>query len=349
MSNTETTDKSELRNSNRVELELEAVVQIKDGPDENWKEITEISTVSRNGAGFAISRECPIGRLLSIVLPMPRDLRAYDVDEKLYPVMGIVQNCYKTKVGDKELYYIGVAFIGKSIPDSFKADPTQSYRVDGMREDGMWRVVETKTQFKTRKHPRIWERLEVSLTLLRPETKSVEKETTVTQNIGAKGVSVESGLNAKVGDKIKFQCKDMDFFSMAVVRNRKLAQNKPTTLHLEFTDGIFPIEKIPPRQVPDYLSEPERVALANDPTKPQFTSRTIESSQAEDMSTDVHDPSAIDFSENSDDPAPVGESAYDNDASEMNVSDENELTDETTETSDSSESEPTTDFEISRF
>jgi hypothetical protein len=348
MSNTETTETSEHRNANRVALELEAVVQIKDGIDENWKEVTEISTVSRNGAGFAISRDCPVGRLLSIVLPMPRDLRAYDLDEKLYPVMGIVQNCYKTKVGGKELYYVGVAFIGKSIPESFKADPTQSYRVDGMREDGMWQVVETKTQFKTRKHPRIWERLEVSLTLLRPETKTVEKETTFTQNIGAKGVSVESGLNAKVGDKIKFQCKDMDFFAMAVVRNRKLSQNKPTTLHLEFIDGIFPIEKIPPRQVPDYLSEPERFALANDPASRQVPDETYDPSQV-DMSTDVHDPSAIDFSENPVDDSQTSFSSDDHEMSEIDESAENELSEETTDTSDVSESVETTDFEISRF
>lgn len=348
MSNSETTGNSELRKANRVALELEAVVQIKDGLDENWKEVTEISTVSRNGAGFALSRECPIGRLVSIVLPMPRDLRAYDLDEKLYPVMGIVQNCYKTKVSGKELYYVGVAFIGKSIPESFKADPTQSYRVDGMREDGMWQVVETKTQFKTRKHPRIWERLDVSLTLLRPETKSVEKETTVTQNIGAKGVSVESGLDAKVGDKIKFQCKDMDFFSLAVVRNRKLAQNKPTTLHLEFIDGIFPIEKIPPRQVPDYLSEPERIALANDPANRQIPSERFDPSHL-DMSTDVHDPSAIDFSGNLDDDSLASDSMRNDEISEVEASSGNELTDESMDTTDTNEAEETTDFEISRF
>ncbi len=348
MSNTETTDKSELRNANRVALELEAVVQIKDGIDENWKEVTEITTVSHNGAGFAISRDCPVGRLVSIVLPMPHDLRAYDLDERLYPVMGIVQNCYKTKVGGKELYYVGVAFIGKSIPESFKADPTQSYRVDGMREDGMWQVVETKTQFKTRKHPRIWERLDVSLTLLRPETKTVERETTVTQNIGAKGVSVESGLDAKVGDRIKFQCKEMDFFAMAVVRNRKLSQDKPTTLHLEFIDGIFPIEKIPPRQVPDYLSEPERFALANDPADREVPDEVYDPSQV-DMSTDVHDPSAIDFSVSPDDESPTGFSSDDHEMSEVDESAEIELSDETTNDAAAIESEETTDFEISRF
>lgn len=348
MSNTDTSDNSDLRNANRVELKLEAVVRIKDGPDDNWKEITEISTVSRNGAGFAISRACPIGRLVSIVLPMPRDLRTYDLDEKLYPVMGIVQNCYKTTVGGKELFYVGVAFIGKNIPESFKTDPTQSYRVDGMGDDGMWRVVETKTQFKTRKHPRIWERLEVSLTLLRPETKSVEKETTVTQNIGAKGVSVESGLEASVGDKIKFQCKDMDFFAMAVVRNRKLEQNKPTTLHLEFIDGIFPIEKIPHRQVPEYMSEPERIALANDPARRMVAPERYDPSQA-DMSTDIHDPSAIDFSQGPDDEFQVSEATDVNEVPETGVSADGESAGETADASNNVGSEATTDFEISRF
>lgn len=301
MSITDSNNSEEKRGTDRVDLNLKAIVQIKDGPDETFKEVTQITTVSRNGAGFSLSRPCPIGRLVTIVLPMPEEYRVYDKGEELYPVLGVVQNCYKSMSKGTEVFHYGVAFIGKSIPDSFKSDPTQNYRIEGMREDGMWRVVEAGTQFKTRKHQRIWERIEVTITLLDQRTKTALKEVTFTQNVGAKGTAVESKLNAKIGDKIKFQCKELDFFSLAVVRNRKENKNKPTTLHLEFTDGLLPIEKVIARQYTapsgETFAEPASAALV-EPASREYS--------------DTHagafaDPTTGEFEETSFDPTPEPE------------------------------------------
>ena len=232
------------RITSRTHSDLEAVVKLKDSEDSGWKEVTKVTTVSRNGAGFSLSHECSVGRLLTIVLPMPREFRAYDIDADLYPVMGIVQNCYRATENDKIVYHVGVGFIGKVVPESFRSDPRQNYRIEGMRSDGMWQVVEADRPFKSRRHPRIWVRIPVMITLLKQDTKTALRESTFTQNVASSGVSIESALDAKVGDKVKVGCPTLDFYGLAVVRNRKIEKNKPPTTHLEFIDHSFPMEKI---------------------------------------------------------------------------------------------------------
>jgi len=227
----------------RQEAELKSIVKVA-GDGEPWKEITRVTTVSRTGVGFTLTRPCKVGRLVTMVLPMPTELRAYDHNAELYPVMALVQNCYKSFETGEECYHVGAALIGKDIPDSFRIDPSQNFRIDGMHANGLWKVVEVESSFKARKHQRYWERLKITLTLLKSETKTTEKEATVTLNIAAKGASVVSELDAHPGDKVKFTCKELDFFSLAVVRNRKLSADGHTTLHLEFIDAVFPTEKI---------------------------------------------------------------------------------------------------------
>ena len=74
---------SENRRVPRVSTELKTIVQVKESLEESWKEITAVTTVSRNGAGFTLSRKCEVGRLVSLVLPMPDELRAYNRSEEL--------------------------------------------------------------------------------------------------------------------------------------------------------------------------------------------------------------------------------------------------------------------------
>lgn len=244
MKRKEKTTDSESRNARRSHSELKTIVQVKESEEETWKEVTRVTTVSRNGAGFSLSRECTPGRLVTLVLPMPTELRAYDQDREVYPVMGLVQYCNKGMIDGEKRYHVGVGFIGKHIPASFKANPLQSYRIVGMTKEGLWTVTEAETPFKARRHPRFWLALDVTVTLLQREKKTVNKENAVTQNIGASGVSVVCSLDASIGEKVKFACKSLDFYALAIVRNRKEKEGQPATLHLEFIENMFPVEKI---------------------------------------------------------------------------------------------------------
>ena len=238
------TAQPESRTTGRDSVQLKTIVQVKESPDESWREVTEVRTISRNGAGFTLSRPCAVGRLVTLVLPMPEELRAYDHKKEVYPVMGLVQYCNAAKVDGSEVFHVGVGFIGKNVPESFKTRPMQNYRIVGMSKDGLWDITESESDFHNRKQPRYWMSMPITISLVQKEDKSVIKEETVTTNIGAGGVSVISTLDARVGSTIKVACREIDFFAFATVRNRKEADGGRVTLHLEFVDAQMPVEKI---------------------------------------------------------------------------------------------------------
>lgn len=233
-----------MRHDERLSSELKSVVQVKDGPDASWKEVTTVTTISRNGAGFSLPRPCAVGRLVTLVLPMPTELRVYDQKEQLYPVLGLVQYCNEGLVEGNKCYHVGVAFIGKQLPASFKANPLQSYRITGMSPEGLWTITETDNEYKARRHPRYWVAMDVGITVLHVDRKVSYKDRAVTQNIGASGASVRTALAANVGDKVKFACKEFDFYSIGIVRDRQEPDGQVPTLHVEFLDNSFPVEKL---------------------------------------------------------------------------------------------------------
>jgi len=180
----------EHRRLERSPAELKTIVQVKESENETWKEVTRVTTVSRNGAGFSLPRPVKVGRLVTLVMPLDPDLRAYDEDKELYPVMGLVQYCNQGMVDGENVYHVGVGFVGKNIPDSFKADPTQNYRIVGMKKDGLWEISEADSQFTHRKPPRYWISLPDTISLLQKAEQPIAREETYTKNIGAGGVSV---------------------------------------------------------------------------------------------------------------------------------------------------------------
>lgn len=239
-------DAVEQRLEDRTTLKVTTVVQFKEHADDAWKEMLEVTTVSKNGAGLTVSRECPVGRIVSLVMQMPPELRLYDHDSELYPMLGVVQNCYKTTVNDKTVYHVGVAFIGKKVPESYKANPRQSYRISGMTDEGLWEAVEATAQFKPRKESRLWRRFEVSLSVRNEKNRTSKKETLMSRDVSRGGMSIWGQIDAKIGDRIKISSKVHDFYSIALVRNitRNEKNASQSIISIEFVGAEFPMEKV---------------------------------------------------------------------------------------------------------
>lgn len=238
------TSPDEHRTGPRVSTELFAVVQVKESDSEGWKENTRITTVSRNGAGFNLARECSVGRLVGLTLRLPPDLRAYDQNEDLYSVVALVQHCSAANLDGATVYHVGVAFVGKDVPDSFKTDPQQNYRISGMNKDGLWSITESNSQFKVRKHPRHWFKIAVTISVRHRSDKTSIKQDALTINISSGGAAVACSLDAEIGDKVKVACKELNFYAVAVVRNRNAMNGDTPSLHLEFIGEQFPIDKL---------------------------------------------------------------------------------------------------------
>jgi len=232
------------RKDERLETNLQTLVRVKESEDETWKEVVNVTGVSQLGAGFDLSRPVTVGRLVALVLPMPPEFRAYDRDESAYAVMGLVQYCNKSNSDDGIIYHVGVAFIGKQVPESYKTSPLQSYRISGMSPDGLWQITEANTQFKKRSSSRYRMGLSVTVSLIRKEKGPIVKETAITKDISVNGASVICSLEVQPGEKVKFGCKALDFYAIALVRNRKEIPNEKTTLHLEFIEQEISLDKI---------------------------------------------------------------------------------------------------------
>lgn len=249
MSKIKETAVSGVRHNHRVPADLETIIRVRESAKDSWKEITTVSTVSRNGAGFMLKRPVVVGRLVTLLMPLDPMLRAYDKKEELYPVMGLVQYCNEGLVDNAKIYHVGVGFVGRTVPESYKADPRQSYHICGIDDEGLWKIAESAAQYKIRNFPRFSVEIDVSLSLIRKARKGGAKEAhtrelTRTRNISATGASVISALDAAVGEKVKFGSKEHNYYTIAIVRNRDETHVGGKTLNLEFLDSQFPMEKI---------------------------------------------------------------------------------------------------------
>ena len=261
---------NEMRTAERTTLRVTTIVQFRNTEEDTWKEITEVTTVSKNGAGLVLSREYPVGRIVSLVMQMPLSLRMYDHDAQVYPILGVIQNCTPATINEKTVYHVGVAFIGKQVPEAFRTNPKQCYRIAGQTPEGLWAVTEAATAFKTRKYSRFWRRFEVAVSVRDPIRKTIHRDRVYTRDVSVGGMSMWGPVQANIGDRIKITSKDHDFFSLATVRNRTEFENEENSLvHVEFEGGKFPVSKILVKPVgPETAemgpSEPEPAHIESD-------------------------------------------------------------------------------------
>jgi c-di-GMP-binding flagellar brake protein YcgR len=249
-----TTDK---RRSERVSLDISAVVRVKESKTAFWKETTELVSLSRSGAGFYLEKQCEVGRLVSLMVPMPKHFRCYDHDKELYRVWGLVQHCSRVSGEGDAAFHVGVAFAGKNPPPSYTENPLHSYRIAGMNEDGTWRIVEAKTSFVVRRHPRYWLALEVMLAAHDSDLNLISDDQAKTENISQSGAALFSDLNVDVGDSVNFNSIEHNFSAQAIVRNRQTSESDLPRLHLEFINENFPIEQLKLPNERDILDEDE--------------------------------------------------------------------------------------------
>jgi len=247
--------KTENRRSERVSLAISAVVRVKESRDSFSKETTELISISRTGAGFYLKRQCEVGRLVSLMMPLPKHFRCYDHENELYRVWGLVQHCSRVSGANDSEFHVGVAFVGKNPPPSYTESPLHSYRIAGMNEDGTWRIVEAKTSFVVRRHPRYWLALEVLLTAHDAEMNLISDETAKTENISLSGAAVFSGLKVDVGDSVNFNSIEHNFSAQAIVRNRQTSEADLPRLHLQFINADFPIEQLKLPNEMDFADE----------------------------------------------------------------------------------------------
>jgi hypothetical protein len=237
--------KTKRRAITREKTTLSATVTGRKSIHTFWKEKTEIYSVSKLGAGFTLKRECEVGRILPLILDMPQQHRCYDWDKPLYLVWAVVQYCNPISRNNFEGFQIGVAFVGKEAPQSYFIDPSRGYIISGRDKDGFWEIKEKKTDLIPRSFPRYDYPLQARLSKIDGEGYEIAfDDATVTKNISIGGTAVFSDLEVEIGDFVHFNCPELEFSSECLVRNRQIKEGEPVTLHLSFSENMFPVDKL---------------------------------------------------------------------------------------------------------
>lgn len=231
--------------ADRTFMSLYAVVKARDvDSGRHWKEVADLISVSPTGASFNLPRAADAGTLVSLTIPLPTHMRCYDFEREFYRVWGLVQHCAPMGAESATRFHVGVAFIGKTAPKSHQENPAQHYRISGVGADGLWKVKETKTDFKQRADVRFWTSIDLYLALVDPKDGSLGGERTKAENVSRNGAAVFTTLDVGIGDRVKFISEQYDFSGLAVVCNRQVGDDERTRVHLKFVEAIFPIETL---------------------------------------------------------------------------------------------------------
>lgn len=240
------------KQTQRLALALPCRVEVRIDERIAWNEITRLSDISLHGAGFALKRPVKRGRLLSMTVPMPRQLRCFDKNEPQYKVWALVRRCIQiSKAKNEESYAIGVAFIGKEPPRSYISSPSNLYELTEKNDLGLWEINtapdnpdEEDLPKELRRHTRYTIPENVVIEVMDANGSVVNTEVSVTENISYSGAALFSSFDLKPGTFLRFTSTAKNVTIISIVRGHRVGEDGIPRLHIEFIDRFFPLEGI---------------------------------------------------------------------------------------------------------
>ena len=231
----------------RLSLTLPIRVFCRESSDYEWTEQSRLIDVSQFGAGFTLTRPVDVGRLMRLIIPLPQKLRCFDHMEAMYSVWSLVRHASpisKVSGSGSTLFRVGVGFVGKETPFSYKEDPTIRYEPVPIR-------IGNNSVVRLRRHATPGERretrliipLEVLVETLDEQGKTAMQEYTVTETISSLGTCVPTNLDVGVGRIVKINGIRDQVSVFAAIRSRNVARDGVARLGLEFIGGRWPLDK----------------------------------------------------------------------------------------------------------
>ncbi|HYY95356.1 MAG TPA: hypothetical protein VE713_12625 [Pyrinomonadaceae bacterium] len=239
----------------RVKLALPVRVHCRETAGHEWVEMSRLIDVTPFGARFSLTRPVERGRLVHLILPMPRQLRCFDHIEDQYRIWALVRSLAARPQpgagGEGRLvrYEVGVAFTGKNPPASYLRDPAMRYDIESLSTEGsvLWKTRETEEpgaagvrSEKTRLKVAVAVRIE----LFGADGRVSASEETVTENISRRGAAVWTTLKAERGRFVRVTNMETGQSLTAAIRAARTGPDGIPRLHMEFIDGEWPLEGI---------------------------------------------------------------------------------------------------------
>src|SRR5205823_1666420 len=119
-----------VRRCARIPLTLPIRAFCRESAEYQWTEQSRLVDVNHFGAGFTLTRPVEVGRLIQLTIPLPHKLRCFDHTDPTYSVWSLVRHAAaipRAPHQDSTLFRVGVGFVGKWPPVSYKEDPTVRY------------------------------------------------------------------------------------------------------------------------------------------------------------------------------------------------------------------------------
>ncbi len=232
----------------RLKLSLPARVQFREGSGAEWTEMTRLIDLTPFGTSFSLTRPVDAGRLLYLTLPMPRQLRCFDHVEDQYRVYALARfvRAQFAEGARAPQFTVGVAFVGKHPPASYKVDPGKHYEVfEPTAEGGLWKLREQTPSAGQvpKKETRLNVPVEVTVELYDEQWTITAREQTVTENISRRGAAVYTSFMAERGRFVRLSSSRYQTSTFAIVRARRMGSDGIPRLHLEFMDQEWPLEE----------------------------------------------------------------------------------------------------------
>jgi len=235
----------------RQRFSLPVRVRGHESVDSAWSEFSRLIDVTPFGARFTISRLTEVGRLLQLLLVMPRQYRCFDHAEDQYRVWSLVRHVTFLAPTGAERLEVGVAFVGKYPPASYATDPLARYEVVASATEGqLWEIQEhphsvaAPFTLERRDQKRYQIPIEVLLEVLDTSGQVIGTENTVTEDISRTGTSVFTTLQVTKGQFVRLTSSQYQTSITAVVRASYNKSDNFARLGLEFISGQWPLTGI---------------------------------------------------------------------------------------------------------
>ena len=228
----------------RLPLQLPVRINSRETPDFEWSEVTRLINVTPFGAGFTLKRPTERGRLLHMTIPMPRQLRVYDHVEDQYRIWAIVRYLRGRTTPQASGFEVGVAFIGKRAPESYKSQPWKRYEISAGPFDKLAVLDETSQpgpRDVTDSHTRHNIAVDMRVDIVDVNGVVAATEQTVTENISVQGASLFTTLDVSVGRFIRVTSERYRVTAFAAIRSRTTGADGVPRIHVEFVDRQWPL------------------------------------------------------------------------------------------------------------
>src|SRR5438445_630898 len=206
---------AERRRDARKAIGIPVYVRGHDADGSPWEEVSHTLELSSGGTAFLLKHPLVVGQVLRLSLPLPKNLRRYDLAEPSYRVYALVRNV--THPGDTR---VGVMFLGQNPPRGYDEEPGRRFLLQG-------------DQRQYARHPLL---LNVRLLRLGRGLPGRAEELTVTESLGRSGARVKTALPITKGEVLLMEEVQRAFQERVEVISVSIGPDNVPRLGLRFVD-----------------------------------------------------------------------------------------------------------------